>query len=384
MKEDAFRSWLSHIRGYGRGTVGSRVSNCRTVEQWEANLDQQFDQDRLCDLIDRLTYSTEDQRRKRPARHKIPIDGDVRTGSGTLKSAVSLYKQFRENWVEETPILPPSSNRTAARTTTRAAKVKERREWPAWEQPSPEGILAMAHLAVPFVRILNPDIVRAVVEDNELHRTDWIEVLQERQIDPAAYLWEGSPCAFPGVRRYAGSREIAMHRGHTELNENQTLNALALDDNDSPKQIWSFVFRGAQFSKFGPGGHALAHLADHKDHGNRFEQEFEVAEDREGIRPLFGLYTCPSNTVYIPSSLIKPTDFVGTIRALLIRRAQQLYGSFCQMLPPFLRIPQTSSPEWDVSEFKWGDPVGTTQNIASFLKFRGDRMQKLIHSSGAA
>ncbi len=66
-----------------------------------------------------------------------------------------------------------------------------------------------------------------------------------------------------------------------------------------------------------------------------------LTETSEDVRPLFGLYTCPSNTVYIPLSLIKPTDFVGTIRALLIRRAQQLYGEFCNILPPFLRIPTT-------------------------------------------
>lgn len=236
----------------------------------------------------------------------------------------------------------------------------------------------MAHLAVPFVRFMNPDVVRAVVEDNERHRKTWIEVLQARGIDTAAYLWEGSPCAFPGVRRYAGSREIAVHHGHMQMEEKKNLNALALDDNDYPKQLWSFVFRGAQFAKFGPKGYALAHLADHKDHGNRFGQEFEVTGDTGIVRPLYGLYTCPSNTVYISSSLIKPTDFAGTIRGLLVRRAQELYGTFCQILPPFLRIPEKHSPEWDLREFKWGDPVGTKEHIQAFLGFRKQRMAKLI------
>ena len=241
----------------------------------------------------------------------------------------------------------------------------------------------MAHLSMPFVRFLNPDVIHAVVEDNKLHRATWIEELRIRKIDPGAYLWEGSPCAFPGVRRYAGSREIAAYRGHVSHEENQNLNALALDDNDYPKQLWSFVFRGTQFSKFGPEGYALAHLADHKDHGNRFEGDFEVTENSEGARPLFGLYTCPSNTAYIPLSMIKPTDFVGTIRALLVRRAQQLYGTFCNILPPFLRIPPTASAEWHVSEFRWADPVGSTKNIASFLAFRETRMAKLIYASNS-
>jgi hypothetical protein len=239
----------------------------------------------------------------------------------------------------------------------------------------------MAHLAMPFVRFMNPDIVRAVVEDNESHRIRWIEDLQARKIDPAAYLWERSPCAFPGVRRHAGSQEIAAHRGHMRMDENKNLNALDLDDNDYPKQIWSFIFRGTQFAKFGPKGYSLAHLADHKVHGNRFNQEFEVSGGIGIVRPLYGLYTCPSNTVYISSSLIKPTDFVGDIRALLIRRAQELYGAFCQILPPFLRIPKTHSPEWDLREFRWGDPVGTKEHIQAFLRFRKEQMAKLTNCS---
>jgi hypothetical protein len=80
--------------------------------------------------------------------------------------------------------------------------------------------------------------------------------------------------------------------------------------------------------------------------------------------------------------LIKPTDFAGSIRALLVRRSQQLYGAFCKILPPYLRIPETFSPEWNVSEFKWVDPVGTTKHIQSFLEFRRDKMANLIDAIG--
>jgi hypothetical protein len=62
----------------------------------------------------------------------------------------------------------------------------------------------------------------------------------------------------------------------------------------------------------------LAHLADHKEHGNRYRTDLVTAAEKS-TPPLFGLYTCLSNTVYTPVSLIKPTDFVGTIRSLLIR-----------------------------------------------------------------
>lgn len=388
MREDAFRSWLSTAPRKNNGrpldarTVGSRFSNCRTVERYEGDLDQQFDQDHLRGLLERLKYSTEQEKQKRPAAHRIPINGSVRNVTATLKSAVSLYKQFREDRVEGTPILAATAKQGRAPSISRAAKSLERGAWPTWDQPDPEQVLTLARLTVPFVRFLNPDVVRSVVEDNERHRAMWIEALQSRQIDPAAYLWDRSPCAFPGVRRSAGSKEIAAHKGHTRLDENQSNTALKLDDNDYPKQLWSFVFRGSQFSKKGPESYSLAHLADHKDHGNRFGQDFEVTDGGLTHR-LFGLYTCPSNTAYIPRTLIKPTDFDGTIRALLVRRAQQLYGEFCEMLPPFLRIPEASSAEWNVDEFTWADPVGTTKHIKSFLAFRRDRLAKLINAHDA-
>lgn len=377
MREDAFRSWLSSNRSYGRGTVNSRVSNCETVEGFEGDLDEHFDQDRLRGLVEKLTYSKADERQNRPARHQIPINGNVYNGTATLRSAVSLYRQFRENCAKGSQIVSATVNSARVRNS-RATKSSKGRTWPSWDQPGSADVLALAHATAPFVQFLSPAIVQAVVEDNEQHRIEWTTALQERRIDPAAYLWERSPCAFPGVRRYAGSREIAVHRGHAQLDESQSVIALALDDNDYPKQIWSFVFRGAQFSKFGPAEYALAHLADHKEYGNRFATDFEVTESGDYPRALFGLYTCPSNTVYTPVRLIKPTDFVGTIRALLVRRAQELYGSFCEILPPFLRIPQPPSSDWNVSEFKWSEPVGTTEHVGSFLAFRNERVRKLI------
>lgn len=268
-----------HCNGNGGSldirTISSRLSNCRTVERYEGDLDLQFDQDHLRSLLERLTYSKEDARQSRPARHRIPINGDVRNGTATLRSAVSLYKQFRQEWVEDASIIPANVIKERVRNAP-VVKSAERRTWPTWDQPGTAELLALAQATTPFVRFLNPDIVRALVEDNEQHRDEWTEALQAGQIDPAAYLWERSSCAFPGVRRYAGSREIAAHRGHAQLEESQSVKALALDDNDYPKQIWSFVFRGSQFSKFGPSGYALAHLADHKYHGNRYKTDFEV------------------------------------------------------------------------------------------------------------
>jgi hypothetical protein len=279
MKEEAFRSWLSTYCRNSRGiqlasrTVNSRLSNCRTVARFEGNLDRHFDDDALHGLLERLKYSRSDQNRLLPPRHGIPIRGDICNGTATLRSAVSLYKKFREYGIAEASggrqIVDESRTRVSE-----PARPRKTHGWPTWDEPRSDQILELARITVPFVRFLHPDIVRAIVEDNESHRKEWSEALQSNGIDPSIYLWDKSPCAFPDVRRYAGSREIAAHRGHRT--QEHTNGAIALDDNDYPKQIWSFVFRGKKFPKHGPKNYALAHLADHKDHGNRFGQDFEV------------------------------------------------------------------------------------------------------------
>jgi hypothetical protein len=113
MREDSFRSWL--LRQRGPGTVASRLSNCRVVEKWEGDLAQQYEQDGLRGLLERLTYTKDDERYGREASHKIPIDG-----TATYKAAVSLYKQFLDDTsvAENKPrIVSPSHLNNGAATS---------------------------------------------------------------------------------------------------------------------------------------------------------------------------------------------------------------------------------------------------------------------------
>ncbi len=102
MTESAFRSHLRSLHGrdgqcrFNEKTIQNRISNCKNVERYEGDLDQHFDNDQCRNLLHRLTYSTADQDMKRTPSHNIPIDGDIRTGSSTLKSAVKLYAEFRQ------------------------------------------------------------------------------------------------------------------------------------------------------------------------------------------------------------------------------------------------------------------------------------------------
>ena len=90
-----FKAWLRGARGLDPRTIDSRVANCKRVERFEGDLDAHFDADGLHRLMERLIYSTSDARYGREPRHSVPIDGDIRNGTATLKSAVNLYRKFR-------------------------------------------------------------------------------------------------------------------------------------------------------------------------------------------------------------------------------------------------------------------------------------------------
>ena len=91
-----YLKWLLGIKGLKRATCQSRISNCLKIEKFEGDLDEAYDNDRMASLLDRLTYSVEDERTKAPARHSVPMSGNVRRGTATLKSAAVLYRDFRD------------------------------------------------------------------------------------------------------------------------------------------------------------------------------------------------------------------------------------------------------------------------------------------------
>jgi hypothetical protein len=254
--------------------------------------------------------------------------------------------------------------------------------WPEWDRPSDEELLRLAKLTTPYIRFLHPDIVSALVDDNEKKAAAWSVRLVERSIDPSLYLWPGSSCAFPGVRRYAGKREISQFN-RTKPADTQPEDALALDDNSYPKEVWSFVLSGRKFSNNGPVGYSLAHIADHKKYKDRGPQEFNAAGSATPWRTLFGLFTCVTNTVFIAEGLIRPTDFAFPLRNLIQRKADQLYGGFCNLLPSHLTIRAAAAPAWDVEAFKWEPPVGSMGMVPAYLAHREEKMEQIFSSTSS-
>jgi len=373
MLQSEFFNWLLERYGNDNGkTANSRKSNCLRVEEFEGNLDKHYESDKCHSLLEKLSYSTYDERHKSIQKHKIPIDGNKRNGSATLKHAIKLYIEFKNDFKSGISISTKSIKKY------NKSNKNNQLNWPKWELPKENEVYQLAQIATKYIRFLNPIIIEKITKDNMKHYEEWRDYLIYKKINPELYLWDLSPCCFPGIRRYAGSKEIAYFRRQTEMKKHEILNALKLDDNDFPKQIWSFTFRGKKFGKFGPDDYSLAHLFDHKNSKNRMEEELVFPEDQKFKEAYFGLYTSPSNTVYIPNSLLKPTDFNLSLRGLLFQKAESLYKNYCNILPQHIKIPKTEDEKWNINKFQWGDCVGSLDNINLFLTYRNNYMEKLL------
>ena len=165
-------------------------------------------------------------------------------GSRALLQYVGVLDRYADGGIADSTEAPAKQTPQARPTRRQGA------DWPVWPTPSDEDLRELARAMTPFVRFLDPGIVYAIAEDNRRMEADWSSRLEVLGIDPAIYLWESSPCTFPGVRRYAGSTENAVFRQRAAADEVPP-QCLALDDNDYPKHLWAFAFTGKPFRKRG-------------------------------------------------------------------------------------------------------------------------------------
>ena len=221
MQKQQFIDWL--IENGRDESAATRAANCVTVCQYEGDLDTLFDEDECADLLDRLSYSKQDQRLALGARHCIPINGDVYNGTATYRNAVKLYVKFRKN-------------ETLGDVQVAGQVRGHRIDWPDWDSPGDEESLLLAKSTIPFVKFLAPAVVARIVEDNERIKDILLRGFQDKGVDGSLYIWDKSSCCFPGVRRHSGHNEIEMvHHGQGFLNGEKggvvnALNALALDN----------------------------------------------------------------------------------------------------------------------------------------------------------
>lgn len=96
MKGDEFRAWMQ-AQGQAPNTVSTRLADARRVERHYGDLDEAFEQDGFASILEDLAYSAEDNAAGKPNTSKIQIDGDPYKSLASYRSALSVYRQFREN-----------------------------------------------------------------------------------------------------------------------------------------------------------------------------------------------------------------------------------------------------------------------------------------------
>lgn len=194
-------------------------------------------------------------------------------------------------------------------------------------------------------------------------------------IECGAWLYPGSACVFPGVRRFVGRVK------KKQLLKYVPKEGCTIDDNRSPRNLWTFLaigehYTGPNWKRSGLSNFELAHIFSHK-HGKQ-ELEWEVFKEHDKELKPYGLFTCASNVVLIPKGFAKPTDGLPAVRVAFFKRHIELYGEDC--LPGLRGLDPEAIPGW-YDDLDWNEPVlppGWEENVEKLMAFRRARLAKLF------
>ncbi|MCK9506479.1 MAG: endonuclease NucS [Porticoccaceae bacterium] len=95
MRND-FPIWLEQ-RLPEKSTQSARLSGVKKIEEVYGDLEENFSNGKLREIIESLTYTSNDERLGKSNPSKILISGNIRNGLATYKSALNLYLEFLEN-----------------------------------------------------------------------------------------------------------------------------------------------------------------------------------------------------------------------------------------------------------------------------------------------
>jgi hypothetical protein len=95
MKTEEFAMWLKETKNYKTNVLQARLSTCRRVEAYYSDLDSHYRKDRGKHLSTSFSYSLRDEREKKLTLHVVPMNGNLRAGTATMKAAIKLYIQFK-------------------------------------------------------------------------------------------------------------------------------------------------------------------------------------------------------------------------------------------------------------------------------------------------
>jgi hypothetical protein len=217
---------------------------------------------------------------------------------------------------------------------------------------------------------ISPEIVKYIAERNQ-NDQPFFEKLFGKNIDVENYLFDGSDCVFPGVRRWDTQKG-------KKLKYNTNYRAI-IDDNIFPRHIWCYLYYGKSsgwknFEEF-----ELAHIFAHKEVETSAEKSYFKYFDDKKLQ--FAQFTSASNVVLLPKGTVRPTDNSTVIKLIFYKRHIDLFGE--STLNGRSGFMCDNIPDW-YSELKWNDPLkpdNWEQNINTLLDYRKKRIVDILKSA---
>jgi len=225
---------------------------------------------------------------------------------------------------------------------------------------------------------VHPNIVELIKNKNIKFRDEFSQFVREFHTPTDAFLYEGSDCVFPGIRRPIISEQIGAWRNNICAEDGTILN-----DNTFPRHIWAYLATGrgyaggrlGMWANSGLDKFELAHVFAHKKDERNTEREF--FESFSELADPSGLFTSASNVVLIPKGFAKPTDHMPLIKACFFKRHFDLYGN--NLIGTGLNgFKNEKVPKW-YDKIKWLAPVlpcDWTDKVERLLEYRTSYLRK--------
>lgn len=224
---------------------------------------------------------------------------------------------------------------------------------------------------------VHPAIVEQIQKRN-IDEFDYFSDLFQDRIPVDSYLYDGSACVFPGVKRYVS--------GKGKKKSYNPEYAAIIDDNTFPRHLWCYIAGGKSYSgpawkNLGLSEFELAHIFSHKESELATEKSFFASFDRS-LLP-YGDFSCACNTILLPKGTVRPTDNSHAIKSIFYRRYIDLYGeSPLRGRSGFLH---KKVPEW-YDTLQWNEPVlpeNWKGNIDQLLLYRTKRITYLLSNQNS-
>ena len=218
---------------------------------------------------------------------------------------------------------------------------------------------------------IHKDIVKYVIEKNEKEKACFKEIFKGK-IEVKDYLFEGSDCVFPGVKRNIGGKEKKEKYNSKEK--------AILDINSFPRHIWSFLVNGKcasgpNWKETGLNEFELAHIFAHKESETTDEEKY--FKKIKNIQ-LYSQFTSAANVILLPKGTVRPTDNSTKMKLIFYKRHIELYED----IPLSIRkgFKEDLVPKW-YSNIKWNKPFRPNDwriKIDKLLEYRKERIKKIL------